>query len=157
MSDRASGAVLEGLPSEVEAQASTALKESGKGGTGRYVVGEDDVEKALTLINAAHAARVRAIQAKQATDKPKAESKPSGAVTQRGGGQARRETRVTLDPRRHTGASGRRKAPVSRQGRPAACRHPYLGTVSSSRVLGSTTDGLDVKAGGSSRSRPPAH
>jgi hypothetical protein len=81
VSDRASGAILEGLPDEVEAAAAKALKESGKGGTGRYVVGESDVDKARELINAAHAARVRAIQAKQAADKPKpAEGKRGRAL-----------------------------------------------------------------------------
>ena len=54
-------------------QASKALKESGKGGTGRYVVGEGDVDKARELIRAAHKARVEQIEAKQA-DKPKAAS-----------------------------------------------------------------------------------
>jgi hypothetical protein len=56
--------------------------ESGKGGTGRYVVGESDVDKARELILAAYAARVKQIQAKQAS-KPQAlgkadEPKPSG-------------------------------------------------------------------------------
>jgi len=77
VSDRASGAILEGLPSEVEAKAAKVLKESGKGGTGRYVVGENDVDKARDLIQAAHVARVKQIEARRA-DKPKAASKPSG-------------------------------------------------------------------------------
>jgi hypothetical protein len=77
VSDRTSGAILEGMPSEVEAQTSKVLKESGKGGTGRYVVGESDVDKARQLIQAAHVARAKQIQAKQA-DKPRAGSKPSG-------------------------------------------------------------------------------
>jgi hypothetical protein len=78
VSDRASGAIPEALPDEVEAQAGKVLKESGKGGTGRYVVGEADVDKARELILAAHAARVKQIEAKQTTAKPKDETKPSG-------------------------------------------------------------------------------
>ena len=73
VSDRASGAILEGVPSEVEAQASKVLKESGRGGTGRYVVGEGDVDNARELILAAHAAHAKAIHAKQAS-KPKVAS-----------------------------------------------------------------------------------
>ena len=58
------------------------LKKSGKGGTGRYVVGEGDLDKARELILAAHSARAKAIQAKQAAE-PKAagralEPTPSG-------------------------------------------------------------------------------
>ena len=57
------------------------LKKSGKGGTGRYVVGEGDLDKARELILAAHAARAKANQAKAA--EPKAagralEPTPSG-------------------------------------------------------------------------------
>lgn len=91
VSDRASGAILEGLPSEVEALASKALKESGKGGTGRYVVGEGDVDKARELIQAAHVARVKQIEANQA-DKPKATaaSKPSGKRARSHGQSAKR-------------------------------------------------------------------
>jgi hypothetical protein len=93
VSDRTRGAILEGLPSEVEAQASKVLKESGKGGTGRYVVGESDIDKARDLIQAAHVARVKQIEAKQA-DKPKAvaASKSSGkrARSRSGGTVAKR-------------------------------------------------------------------
>src|SRR5207248_8850319 len=40
-------------PDEVEVAAAKALRTSGRSGTGRYVVGEDDVDKALALINVA--------------------------------------------------------------------------------------------------------
>ena len=62
VSDRASDAILEGLPSEVEARAGKLLKESGKGGTGRYVVPEAELDKARELIAAAHVARAKAIK-----------------------------------------------------------------------------------------------
>ena len=89
VSDRTSGAVLEGLPSEVEAQASKVLKESGKGGAGRYVVGESDIDKARDLIQAAHVARVKQIEARQA-DKPKA---TKTAVPNASGKRARSRTK----------------------------------------------------------------
>jgi hypothetical protein len=48
---------------EVEAQTGKVLKESSKGGTGRYVVGDDDVDNAPALIEAAH----HAVRAKAET------------------------------------------------------------------------------------------
>jgi hypothetical protein len=89
VSDRTNGAILEGLPSEVEAQAGKALKESGKGGTGRFVVTDSDVDKARKLIEAAHVARAKQLEARQA-DRPKATTaaKPSGKRARSRGGMA---------------------------------------------------------------------
>jgi hypothetical protein len=144
VSDRASGAILEGLPSEVEAQAGKALKESGKGGTGRYVVGEDDVDKARELILAAHASRVRAIQAKQTTDKPKADGKPSGKGARVRGASARRGARLAegAQPDGASGVSSRSTRPGRAAGRRCLWTRPGADAVvglSSSRSLSRAT------------------
>jgi hypothetical protein len=94
VSDRRTGAVLERLPSEIERLAGKQLKESGKGGTGRYVVGPEDVDKARKLILAAHKAHVKQIEEKK-SDKPKlTASKPSGKRARARGGKPAPHTKV---------------------------------------------------------------
>jgi hypothetical protein len=116
VADRASGAILENLPSEVEAHASKVLKESGKGGTGRYVVGDGDVDKARKLIQAAHTARVKQIEAKQA-HKPKASGKRARA--ERRVGQARRgEGHLTPRPTDGQGRAGAERRPFCMKAAP---------------------------------------